>query len=277
MIIFTHSEAISQYLRSKKQTVSFVPTMGALHEGHISLIRLAKRNKDLSVASIFVNPTQFNDPKDLEKYPRTIPQDIELLENVGCDMLYLPDIGDIYPNGTELKKDYNLGQVAEVLEGKFRPGHFSGVAQVVDRLLEIIQPQEIVLGQKDLQQISIIRNMMEQYHPNIELVTAPTLRDEDGLAKSSRNRLLNASEREVASIIYQTLVSIQAKAGSSPYPVIRKEAWEMLERKGLRPEYISLINRNTWEELDEFDSKVPSAVLIAAWLGNVRLIDNILL
>lgn len=277
MIIFTNANSLTEYLSSKNQSISFVPTMGALHPGHISLIRIAKKNKDLALASIFVNPTQFNDVGDLEKYPRTVPQDIELLEQAGCDILFLPQVEEVYPNGLNATEKYDLGNVGNILEGKFRPGHFLGVAQVVDRFLEIIKPQQIILGQKDLQQIAIISRMITVRHPQVEMLTAPTLRDDDGLAKSSRNVRLNATERALAPLIYQTLVSIQAKAEIAPFATVKKEAWEMLERKGFKPEYISLIDRETWQELDDFDQTKSTAVLLAAWLGDVRLIDNILL
>lgn len=277
MIIFTNAKSLADYLSLKNQSISFVPTMGALHPGHISLIRLAKKNKDIALASIFVNPTQFNDASDLEKYPRTVAQDIELLEQAGCDILFLPKVQEVYPSGFTTTKDYDLGKVGDVLEGKFRPGHFLGVAQVVDRFLEIIQPQQIILGQKDLQQIAIIDMMINDRHPQVELVTAPTLRDDDGLAKSSRNVRLNASERALAPLIYQTLISIQAKADMAPFQTVKKEAWDMLERKGFRPEYISLIDRESWEEIQDFDKTKSTAIVLAAWLGEVRLIDNILL
>ena len=250
MIIFTKSKQLSPYLKTLGKPVFFVPTMGALHQGHISLLQQGTPNDHIIVCSIFVNPTQFNNPDDLLKYPRTIEQDIRLLEENGCHILYLPSEADVYPNGSETVKQYALGKAAQVLEGKFRPGHFQGVVQVVDRLLEIVQPDAVILGQKDLQQVTVISNMARQYHPHVRVITAPTVRDGDGLALSSRNKRLNAAQRAAAPVIYQTLVSIQAKLGSAPFEIIRKESVDMLERKGLQVEYISLIDRESWEELE---------------------------
>ncbi|MBX9448249.1 MAG: pantoate--beta-alanine ligase [Taibaiella sp.] len=277
MIIFTKSIQLSRYLRPLDQPVFFVPTMGALHQGHISLLKQGTPNDHITVCSIFVNPTQFNNPDDLLKYPRTVEQDIRLLEENGCHILYLPSEADIYPNGSESVRQYALGEAALVLEGKFRSGHFQGVAQVVDRLLEIVQPDAVILGQKDLQQVTVISNMARQYHPQVRVITAPTVRDADGLALSSRNKRLNAAQRAAAPVIYQTLVSIQAKLGSAPFDIIRKESVDMLERKGLQVEYISLIDRENWQELEENNPNKKMAIVIAAYMGEVRLIDNLLL
>lgn len=277
MLIFSSGLQLQQHLQKIKGTIGFVPTMGALHEGHLKLISQAKASNDCVVCSIFVNPTQFNNAEDLAKYPRTTEQDIQALLTTACDVLFLPAVEDIYPNGTELKKPYELGFAATVLEGAFRPGHFQGVAQVVDRLLELVKPHQLFLGQKDLQQIAIIRAMAKIHHPQVEICAVPTVRAADGLAKSSRNQRLNAAERAIAPVIYQTLVSIQSKAGLASFAIIKKESIEFLESKGLKVEYLSLIDSNTWEELEEFDNQKEMAVLIAAFLGPVRLIDNILL
>lgn len=277
MLIFTTAQGLSEHLNKLDTDIAFAPTMGALHDGHLSLIALGQKLGMTTVSSIFVNPTQFNNPEDLAKYPRTIATDIEKLEGAKCDVLFLPTVEDMYPDGTELQQSYELGSPASVLEGTFRPGHFQGVAQIVDRLLDIVHPAKLILGQKDLQQIAIITAMVKTHHPQTEIVIAPTLRDDDGLAKSSRNQRLNIAERSLAPIIYQTLISIQAKQDITSFGIIQKEATDFLKRKGLEVEYLSLINSNTWEELKDFDKKVPMAVLIAAYLGKVRLIDNILL
>lgn len=277
MLIFSSGLHLQQHLQKVKGTIGFVPTMGALHEGHLKLITNAKASNDCVVCSIFVNPTQFNNPEDLAKYPRTTEQDIQALMTTTCDVLFLPAVEDIYPNGTELQKPYELGFTATVLEGAFRPGHFQGVAQVVDRLLELVKPHQLFLGQKDLQQIAIIRAMAKIHHPQVKICTVATVRAADGLAKSSRNQRLNAAERAIAPVIYQTLVSIQSKAGLAPFNIIKKESIAFLESKGLKVEYLSLIDSNTWEELEAFDNQKEMAILIAAFLGPVRLIDNILL
>ena len=207
MIISNTITHLSTILKSysDKGTIGFVPTMGALHDGHLSLINISRKHCDYTVCSIFVNPTQFNDPKDLEKYPRPIENDIELLNSVGCDLLFLPEVSEIYPDGTSNSVTFDFGEMATAMEGQFRPGHFDGMAQVVNRLLEIVKPNFLFMGQKDFQQSAIVSKMLQLTHSEIKLVVCKTKREKDGLAMSSRNVRLSKENRYHAALIYKTL------------------------------------------------------------------------
>lgn len=212
MKIFKKSSDIHEYLCSiniKGKIIGFIPTMGALHLGHISLIEQAKRNNHFTVCSIFVNPTQFNNSTDFEKYPSTLEQDINQLEKAGCRILFLPSVKEIYPEGIEKKYEYELGYLETVLEGKYRPGHFQGVCQVVDRLLQIIPANYLYLGQKDYQQCMVIKKLIELKRYNTSLIICPTLREKDGLAMSSRNMRLSSEERKIAGKIYESLIHLK--------------------------------------------------------------------
>ena len=260
-------------------TIGFVPTMGALHEGHRSLVKKSADNKDLVVCSIFVNPTQFNDKTDFEKYPVTPEADILLLTQAGCHVLFLPDVQEMYPRGTGTGNHYDFGYLDTVLEGAHRPGHFKGVGQVVARLLQIVQPQKLYMGQKDYQQCMVVRSLLQQMGiaDTTELVICPTLREPDGLAMSSRNTRLTEPQRSLAPVIYQCLVSIQGKAAEGNFAIVQKECADLLEEKGFKPEYIALADAGDLALLDNYDAGRPMVALIAAWLGGVRLIDNLLL
>ena len=193
MFIFKKTEDLRNFLQQKNNVthdVGFVPTMGALHEGHLSLIRMSKSSNSLCICSIFVNPTQFNQTADLQKYPRTTSKDISLLAKVGCDVLFLPDESEVYPSDLDTSVKIDMNGLDTVMEGEFRPGHFAGVMQVVKRLLDITQPTHLYMGQKDFQQFSIIKHMIKQLDMPVNLVMAPTVREENGLAKSSRNERL---------------------------------------------------------------------------------------
>ena len=206
MILFKKSTDLRKYLDSqtkKQDTVGFVPTMGALHEGHLSLIKMSKKENQITVCSIFINPAQFNDPVDFKNYPETIEKDIALLDSVLCDILFLPDVEEVYPDGLNITKHYDLGTLETILEGKYRPGHFQGVCKVVHRLLEIVKPTRLYIGQKDYQQCKVITRLLELIKNEIELeiIICPTLREKDGLAMSSRNLRLNSEERKMAKMI----------------------------------------------------------------------------
>ena len=210
MIIFKKPKELHDFLekrRDERKTIGFTPTMGALHAGHISLVNEAKKQNDVVLCSIFVNPTQFNDPEDFRRYPVTIEKDILMLEDAGCDVLFFPIVHDIYPSGTSDQKHYNLGFLETVLEGKFRPGHFQGVCQVMHRLLEIVMPDNLYLGQKDYQQSMVIKKLIELIglHNKIKVTVCPTLREKDGLAMSSRNARLLPAERIKATTIFASL------------------------------------------------------------------------
>lgn len=295
MVIFKYIEDVKYYLENKREegfSIAFIPTMGALHYGHISLINEAKQAnvthhnsaaslpaKKLTVASIFVNPTQFNDKEDFEKYPVSGENDIQMLAEAGCDVLFMPQVAEMYPGGPEKMPSFDFGYLETILEGAQRPGHFKGVGQVVARLLDIIQPNELYLGQKDYQQCMVLKDLIRQLgkENTLSLHISPTQREPDGLAMSSRNRRLTEPQRAIAALIYQCLVSIQAKQATDPFALVQKECEDLLKEKGFSPEYISLADANNLELLTDFDSNRKMIALIAAKLGNVRLIDNMVL
>lgn len=279
MVIFKTATDVQDYLQRAGLPIGFIPTMGALHAGHISLLKGARADGFLSVCSIFVNPTQFNDREDYEKYPKSIEADIALLLEADCDVLFLPDEGDVYPHGTVMATAYHFGRLEELLEGAQRPGHFRGVGQVVGRLLEIIKPERLYLGQKDYQQCLVIKKLIELMgkEGEVELKICATVREEDGLAMSSRNRRLTEPQRALASVIYQCLVSIQSKAEDGAWAVVQKECEDLLRAKGFEPEYVALADGGNLEPLTEFSNSQKMVALIAARLGKVRLIDNMVL
>lgn len=280
MYIFHKTKDLQTFLskyRKLGKSIGYVPTMGALHQGHISLITSSKRDNDITVCSIFVNPTQFNNAEDLIKYPKTIDADILKLELAQCNVLFLPEVSEMYPNGLDAVEHYELGNVEKVLEGEFRPGHFQGVAQIVDRFLTIIQPNHLYMGQKDYQQCAVIAQLLDIKNHNTQLHIASIIREADGLAMSSRNSRLSDTDRQRSNIIYQCLVSIQAQNGIKSFEQARKENWELLERKQIIPEYVSLRNAKTLEELEDYDNTQEMVLLIAAYVGSIRLIDNLVI
>lgn len=280
MIIFKKAADIGIFLQQKRQNnpkTGFVPTMGALHQGHISLIESARSENDLVVCSIFVNPTQFNDPKDFQNYPITIENDIDLLEKAGCDALFLPAVEEMYPAGLENKKTYALGYLETVLEGRYRPGHFQGVCQVVHRLLTIVPADRLYLGQKDFQQCMVIRKMIELENLPIETVICPTLRETDGLAMSSRNMRLDKEAREKAVEISRTLLHIKSSLKAGDLSELKTAAVEQLNRTGFKTDYVEIADADTLELIGRWDGKQKLVALCAAFLGEVRLIDNMLL
>lgn len=280
MVIFRKIQDIKAYISDQKAAgarIGFIPTMGALHAGHASLAAKARAAGNLSVCSIFVNPTQFNDKKDLEKYPVSTESDIEALLEAGCDVLFLPSVDEIYPDGTDAVKTYDFGYLDTILEGAKRPGHFKGVGQVVGRLLEIVQPDSLYMGQKDYQQCMVVRKLIELMDANIEMVICPTTREADGLAMSSRNRRLTEPQRALVGIIYQCLVSTQSKKDNTAFDIVRKECEDLLAAKGFTTEYVALANANDLSLLDNYNKDIPMVALIAARIGEIRLIDNLLL
>jgi len=281
MVIFKKINEIKSYLSlqaAKGDKIGFIPTMGALHAGHISLIQKAKESNMLPVCSIFVNPTQFNDKRDLEKYPVSIDADIELLLNAGCGVLFLPDVEEIYPGGESHTRTYDFGYLDTILEGAKRPGHFKGVGQVVGRLLEIIGPNELYLGQKDYQQCMVIRKLAARMGlENLNIIFCKTIRESDGLAMSSRNRRLSEPQRAVAGLIYQCLVSIQSKQNISDFAIVKKECEDLLTAKGFEPDYIAIADARDLTLLEDYNGNIPMIALIAAKIGEIRLIDNMLL
>jgi len=264
--------------RTNNRAVGFVPTMGALHDGHLSLVRHSLAENQITVASIFVNPTQFNDASDLDRYPRTPGKDMEKLAAVGCDVVFLPDVADVYPTGTNSTLDINLDGLDLVMEGAQRPGHFAGVAQVVSRLLDIIQPTHLYMGQKDYQQQRIVRALVQKLRIPTKVVTVRTEREPDGLAMSSRNVLLEPHIRTRATVLYQQLVHVKAQlaAGTAP-AAIEAQALEALAQPDFRPEYFSIVDGDTLQPVQQPDQHALIVACTAAWAGNVRLIDNYIL
>ncbi|MFT3844294.1 MAG: pantoate--beta-alanine ligase [Lacibacter sp.] len=280
MVIFHHSEDINKFLKTIRKPGSktgFVPTMGALHAGHLSLIEQCKSQSDFTVCSIFVNPTQFNDPTDYEKYPVTLDNDIVLLEKAGCDALFVPSVKEIYPSGVSLLPHYDLGYLETVLEGKYRPGHFQGVCQVVQRLLEIVEPDVLFLGQKDFQQCMVIKRMTELTNLPVTVTICSTLREADGLAMSSRNMRLNETERKTAVKIYETLTMMKQQLQPGSVIQIKQAATEYLLNEGFRPDYTEFANAGTLELVDDWNGTDKIVALIAAYLNDVRLIDNMII
>lgn len=281
MVIFKIVSDLQAYLKTEHQRdrkVGFIPTMGALHEGHISLVERSKNEGMLTVCSIFLNPTQFNDKNDYDKYPVSTDKDIAMLALTGCDVLLLPSVKEVYPDGTAQMMTFDFGYLDTILEGAQREGHFKGVGQVVARLLNIVQPDTLYLGQKDYQQCMVItrlKDIMSLHKLNITI--CPTLREPDGLAMSSRNRRLTEGQRTLAGILYQCLVSIQSKKDSAAFGIVQKECIDLMERKGFETEYVALADASTLELMDNYDAAIPMVALIAARIGGVRLIDNILL
>jgi pantoate--beta-alanine ligase len=281
MVILKQTKDIQSFLAQQKaegSKIGFIPTMGALHSGHISLVNKCINDNLLSVCSIFLNPTQFNDKKDLEKYPVSTEKDIELLLRAGCDVLFLPSATEVYPGGSDLATTFDFGYLETVLEGATRPGHFKGVGQVVARLLQIVQPDTLFLGQKDYQQCMVLKELVQQINNQSPIVTiCPTTREADGLAMSSRNRRLTIPQRAVAGTIYQCLVSIQAKQDNGNFTIVKKECEELLTAKGFVTEYVALANATDLTLLQQYTPGTPTVALIAARIGEIRLIDNILL
>lgn len=282
MLVFHQISTLQKYLQNAvnaSPTTGFVPTMGALHKGHLSLIEASKKETSLTICSIFVNPAQFNNPSDFEKYPITIAEDIRLLELAGCDVLFLPSVAEIYPDGMEKKKDYDLGFLETVLEGPSRPGHFQGVCMVMERLLSIVQPHHLFMGLKDYQQCMVVKRLLQlkgweqsiHYHP------CPTLREADGLAMSSRNMRLTSEQRGVAPVIHQALLHIKHHLKAGTLHHLKNEAATMLRNKGVRIDYVEIADAFTLEPLNEWNGAQPATALIAAFLGDVRLIDNLIL
>jgi pantoate--beta-alanine ligase len=278
MILFKYADQLARYIEQQKNAgkhIGFVPTMGALHDGHIALINWSKQYSLVTVCSIFVNPTQFNNSSDYQLYPNTIEQDIARLEAAGCEVLFLPSIAEMYPQGTAGLEQYDLGFLETVLEGKYRPGHFQGVCQVMNRLLTMVQPHQLFMGQKDYQQCKVVARLLELMQSPIELITCPTRREPDGLAMSSRNLRLSPEDRQKATTIYNCLILIKDKLEQGiSWPVIKEKAEKMLIDAGFRIDYVELADADTLQPVTS--GQGPTTALIAAFLHDVRLIDNMM-
>ncbi len=280
MYLFKRVSDLQRYISSQREqqkNIGFVPTMGALHEGHLTLIERSKSENDITVCSIFVNPTQFNDKKDLDKYPRTTANDISLLTQKGTEVLFLPPPIEVYPKGLDTKLDLKMGQLDKVLEGEFRPGHFEGMAQVVKRLLDIVNPHHLYMGQKDYQQLTIVRSMIKQLDLPVKLVMCPIKREADGLAMSSRNVRLKPDIRRQATILSQTLEKAKAQIGKISPEDIQKEAMTAFDIPDFKPEYFRIVDGITLLPVEDASQSEEIVACTAVWAGEVRLIDNMIL
>ncbi|QMW01099.1 pantoate--beta-alanine ligase [Spirosoma foliorum] len=277
MTRFETISGLRQYIANIKpeQSIGFVPTMGALHEGHIKLIEAARKENDIVISSIFVNPVQFNNPDDLARYPRTLEEDSLQLQAAGCDVVFAPSVAEMYPESPGIR--LNFGELETMLEGAFRPGHFNGVGIVVSKLFNIVQPKRAYFGQKDLQQVAVIRRLIRDLSFPIELIRCPTVREADGLAMSSRNRNLTPFEREQAPTLFQslTLAHELLTEGHSPAQAKAAVTGIFSSNPNFRLEYVEIVNADTLQIANEVLAPGQTAICLAAHLGKVRLIDNL--
>jgi len=279
MEIFEEIEPLRAFLKGKRialNSIGLVPTMGALHSGHLALIRACKEENGVTVSSIYVNPTQFNNQTDLDKYPRPLEADIEMLKAEGCEVLFVPQDAEMY-SGQSMTFDF--GALDKVLEGKFRPGHFSGVALVVSKLFNIVQPDRAYFGQKDYQQFQIINRLTEELKFPIELHSVPIVREKSGLAMSSRNQRLTDEDKNKAVFLYHSLSYAKDQILKGvPFSEIKSEVERRAKQnRGVQLEYFELANKNTLQPLDKVKDIENGIILIAAFVNDVRLIDNMLL
>ncbi len=263
--------------RQDQKAIAFIPTMGALHGGHISLVGIGKKKKAKTVVSIFVNPTQFDNAEDLAAYPRTLEKDAALLAKSKCDILFAPSAEEIYPPGLQTEVRIDLKGLDQTMEGEFRPGHFAGMLQVVKRLLDLVQPDYLVMGQKDFQQFALVRFMIKKLKLPIDLIMGPTKREKDGLAMSSRNTRLTPDFRKRAAAIFKTLCYLRRNIFVKSPRLLQLDGMQQLANAGLRPEYVRLINGKNLKPLRSVKNTEQIVACVAAWAGNVRLIDNLIL
>ncbi|MDX2133302.1 MAG: pantoate--beta-alanine ligase [Saprospiraceae bacterium] len=277
MLVFQRNADLQAWVAQEKKdgkNIGFAPTMGALHEGHLDLVRAADARGDRAVVSIFVNPTQFNDPKDLEKYPRTPGRDLHLLLGTACAAVYMPTVEEVYPPGRDLSVKIDFGTLDKTMEGAFRPGHFAGMATVVNRLLDVVKPDRLYMGQKDYQQLSIVRDMIRQLDLPVALVMVPTRREPDGLAMSSRNVRLTHDMRAAAPAIHRTLLGARERFPDMPAAQVQEWAFSALRQAGLAPEYFELVDGFSLLPVQLFADSNFVVACTAVKAGEVRLIDN---
>jgi len=266
-----------QQLKNNNKKIGFVPTMGALHNGHLALIEQSKSPDTTTVCSIFINPTQFNDKKDFERYPVTLENDIYLLEKANTDILFLPAVDEIYPDGLEKNFSYDLGYLETILEGFYRPGHFQGVCRVMHKLLNIVQPDDLFMGQKDYQQCMVVKRLIELCNLQTQLHLVPTQREESGLAMSSRNMRLSHEAKQKASAIFKALTFIKNNIYSQPFEQLKEKGSTIILHEGFEKiDYIEICDAETLTPLKKIQ-QTKMVVLVAAFIEGVRLIDNMLL
>jgi len=270
----TDLDFVISELRSQGKTIGFVPTMGALHQGHLSLIAASRHACDITVCSIFVNPTQFNDKKDLERYPRTPGRDLQMLEGGGCDIVFMPEVEEMYPEPDT--RQFDFGYIGSVLDGAARPGHFNGVAQIVSKLFDAVKPDKAFFGQKDYQQVMIVREMVRQLRMPVEVVPCPILREPDGLAMSSRNTLLSSEERAVASLVPKLMQEARQRYLEEGIGSAKDHVAKIISENPLmKLDYFVICDKNNLHELQ--NPAKEAIALIAVFVGKIRLIDNLLL
>ncbi len=281
--LFKKRDDIQRFVDTQRSAgipISFVPTMGALHQGHLDLVREAAQLNGVVIVSIFVNPTQFNDKNDLEKYPRTLEKDIALLAGERCDAIFYPDAGEVYPEGFKSRKIYPLGRLEQVFEGAYRPGHFQGVCQVLDRLFGIIRPDHVFFGQKDYQQCLVVKRLIHTTpaFQQIRMHIVPTRREPDGLAMSSRNLRLSHKDREKAPVLFVALGTLKQAFDRGEHLQQRLNVLRfMLSNKHIETDYLDVVRAENLEVPDNWDGSTPLIAIVAAWIGGVRLIDNLIL
>ncbi len=270
-------QAIIEQFKNGGKSIGLVPTMGALHKGHLSLVKNSISNNDITVVSIFVNPTQFNNPNDLASYPRTVDKDLELLQTIGCDIVFAPEADDIYSKSeTDSRFEFDFEGLDKVMEGKFRPGHFNGVVQIVSKLFDLVHPDRAYFGEKDFQQLAIIRLMTRRYNLPIEIVPCPIVREDSGLALSSRNSLLKDNEKQVASHIYAVLNESRQFVPQTEVEELKQCVIAAIEQKPeLKVEYFDIVDGHTLKSIGKWDECDYVVGCITVFCGNVRLIDNI--
>ena len=259
--------------REMGKKIGFAPTMGALHQGHLSLYKAAKKENDEVISSIFVNPTQFNNPDDFQKYPKTLEKDIELLEKAGVDAVYVPNVEEMYPDGLNSKK-YDFDGLENEMEGKYRPGHFDGVGTIVEELFRQVQPHNAYFGEKDYQQLAIIKKMVEKTKLPVKIHGVPTLREEDGLAMSSRNVRLTETQRKEATIIYETLTKVKEWFKVISLEEIKQRVTDIFRNSNFELEYFVIADKDTLKEANAIDEDKEYRAFIVAYADTVRLIDN---
>ena len=259
--------------REMGKKIGFAPTMGALHQGHLSLYKAAKKENDEVISSIFVNPTQFNNPDDFQKYPKTLEKDLELLEKAGVDAVYVPNVEEMYPDGLNSKK-YDFDGLENEMEGKYRPGHFDGVGTIVEELFRQVQPHNAYFGEKDYQQLAIIKKMVEKTKLSVKIHGVPTLREEDGLAMSSRNVRLTETQRKEATIIYETLTKVKEWFKVISLEEIKQRVTEIFKNSNFELEYFVIADEEMLKEANAIDENKEYRAFIVAYADTVRLIDN---
>lgn len=275
MIVVETIKSLKQELEKyNSKNVGFVPTMGALHDGHISLVKRSVEENDVTVVSVFVNPTQFNDKADLERYPRTEEADKKLLEAAGCDIVFMPQVEEMYPE--EDTRVFNFGSIETVMEGKYRPGHFNGVAQIVSKLFYAVEPTRSYFGEKDFQQVAIIRDMVKQLNIPVEVIACPIIREESGLARSSRNELLSAEERKKAALISQVLSKSVNFAKEMSVEEVKNWVNDQFKSDDtFKMDYYDIVDGNSLQSVSSWDESDYIVGCIAIYCGKIRLIDNI--